>query len=213
MVELEKGYVLYEVNATGDIFMGVYAKNDSTYTGMYNAQIAASIDAPFHYYWNSSDPNLFAVDSDANSALLFTDPLITNSSNITLYEQWMDVTPPFQIFASDASSTFIMGLQNSYCGLQTNAQIVANRAGQTTSQVVTGMTDIGSGALPKQQFYVTGLNAGKSYNVALAINGNSTASGGGVVGGGGQVFHMTTFSTLSSKIHCGATLTKLTSFR
>ncbi|KAF8865943.1 hypothetical protein BDZ45DRAFT_640883 [Acephala macrosclerotiorum] len=198
MMELEQGYALYELNATGDVFMGIYAKNDSTYIGTYNAQIAASIDKPYHYYWNSSDPNLFVADSDANSALLFTDPLIANSSNTTLYEEWMDITPPFQIFASDSGSNSIMGLQNSYCGLQTNAQIVANRTGQTTSQIVTGMTDIGVGTLPKQQFYVTGLSAGTTYNVALAMNGNSTASGDGVVGGGGQVFHMTTFDTLQS---------------
>lgn len=200
MVELVNGYALYELNATGDVFMGIYAKNDSTFTGTYNAQIAASIDAPYHYYWNSSDPNLFTVDSDASSSLLFTDPLTTNSSNTKLYEQWMDITPPFEIFVSDAESTSIMGLQNSYCGMQTNAQIVASRTGQTSSQIVTGMTDIGNGTLPKQQFYVTGLSAGKSYNVALAMNGNSTASGNGVVGGGGQVFHMTSFSTLQSKM-------------
>lgn len=199
VMELHQGYALYELNATGDVFMGIYAKNDSSYSGTYSAQIAASIDAPYHYYWNSSDPNLFAVDSDAGSALLMTDPLIANISNTTLFEEWMDITPPFQLFVSDASSTSIMGLQRSYCGLQTNAQIVASRPGQTTSQVVTGMTNIGTGSLPKQQFYVTGLNAKTTYNVMLAMNGNSTAAGDGVVGGGGQVFHMTSFSTLQSK--------------
>ncbi|KAE8446133.1 hypothetical protein EG329_012504 [Mollisiaceae sp. DMI_Dod_QoI] len=200
MMELDQGYALYELNATSDVFMGLYAKNDSAYTGTYNAQIAASIDAPFHYYWNSSDPNLFLADSDASSALLFTDPLITNSSNITLYEEWMNINPyPFQIFASDASSSSVLGLKHSYCGLQTNAQIVTSRTGQTTSQIVTGMTDIGLGTLPKQQFYVTGLSAASTYNVALAMNGNSTAAGDGVVGGGGQVFQMTSFDTLQSE--------------
>lgn len=200
-MELTSGYALLELNATGDVFMGIYAKNDSSLSGTYSAQIAASIDAPYHYYWNSSDPNLFTVDSDSSSALLFTDPLITiaESSNTTLVEEWMDVTPPFQLFVNEGSSTSIAGLEHSYCGLQTNAQIVASRPGQTSSQVVTGMTKIGNGSLPKQQFYVSGLGASKIYTVALAMNGNSTASGDGVVGGGGQVFQRTSFSTLQGK--------------
>jgi calcium channel MID1 len=198
VVSLDGGYVLYTVNATGDVFMGVYAADsNSTYSGVYSAQIAASIDGPYHYYWNSSDPNLFLVDSDNEAALLFTDPFIANSSNLTLYEEWMATTPPFVIFASDADSTSIMGLQNSYCGLQNNAQIKATSPGQTVSNIQTGMTSIGDGTLPKQQFYIDGLSAGTSYNVILAMDGNSTASGDGVVGGGGQVFHMTNFTTLT----------------
>lgn len=198
VVSLVDGYVLYEANATGAIYMGVYAEDsNSTYSGVYSAQIAASIDGPYHYYWNSSDPNLFLIDSDDASALLFTGAFISDSTNVTLLEEWMDTSPPFVIFASDADDNSIMGIQNSYCGLQNKAQIAATRPGQTVSNIRTGMTSIGDGTLPKQQFYVDGLSKSKTYNVILAMNGNSTASGDGVVGGGGQVFHMTNFSTLT----------------
>jgi calcium channel MID1 len=138
------------------------------------------------------------VSSDSNSALLYTDPLIPDSSNSTLAEAWMDMSPgPFTVFASDASDNSILGLQNSYCGLGTKAQISASRPGQISSDIATKMTDIGSGSLPKQQFYLTGLGPGKTYNIALAMNG-TIASGNSAVGAGGQVFRMTSFTTLSS---------------
>jgi calcium channel MID1 len=198
-MKLDDGYALYALNATGNVYIGVYGENvNTTYTGVWNAQIAASIDQPYHFFWNSSDPNLFLVSSDSNSALLYTDPFIPDSSNSTLAEAWMDMTPgPFTVFASDASDNSILGLQNSYCGLETKAQISASRPGQTSSDIATEMTDIGSGSLPKQQFYLTGLGPGKTYNIALAMNG-TIASGNSAVGAGGQVFRMTSFTTLSS---------------
>jgi calcium channel MID1 len=204
MVTLVGGYALYTVNATGNVFIGVYGVNNSAYSGVWSAQIAASIDAPYHFYWNSSDPNLFLVDSDTQAALFYTDPFMqetkNGSTNTTLYDEWMSITPPFVMFANDASNTGIMGVQNSYCGLQNHASISqVERAGQTTSQVVTGMTSIGDPALPKQQFYMNGLSPGTSYNVILAMNGNSTDSGNNVVGGGGQVFYMTNFTTATGK--------------
>ena len=197
-ITLDEGYAIYQLNATGNVYIGVYGENvNTTYTGVWNAQIAASIDEPYHYYWNSTDPNLFLVDSDSNSALLYTDPLIPDSSNETLAEAWMDMSPPFDVFVSDASDNSIMGLQKSYCGLQTKAQISTFRPGQTSSDIAMRMTDIGNGSLPKQQFYITGLSPGKTYSIALVMNG-TTASGNSAVGAGGQVFKMTSFATLSS---------------
>jgi calcium channel MID1 len=197
-ITLDEGYAIYQLNATGNVYIGVYGENvNTTYTGVWNAQIAASIDEPYHYYWNSTDPNLLLVDSDSNSALLYTDPLIPDSSNKTLAEAWMDMSPPFDVFVSDASDNSIMGLQKSDCGLQTKAQISTFRPGQTSSDIAMRMTDIGSDSLPKQQFYITGLGPGKTYSIALVMNG-TTASGNSAVGAGGQVFKMTSFTTLSS---------------
>jgi calcium channel MID1 len=197
-ITLDEGYAIYELNATSNVYIGVYGENvNTTYTGVWNAQIAASIDQPYHYYWNSTDSNLFLVDSDSNSALLYTDPLIPDSSNETLAEAWMDMSPPFDVFASDANDNSIIGLQKSYCGLQTKAQISTFRPGQTSSDIAMRMTDIGNGSLPKQQFYITGLSPGTTYNIALVMNG-TTASGNSAVGAGGQVFKMTSFATLSS---------------
>ncbi|KAL2068015.1 hypothetical protein VTL71DRAFT_16113 [Oculimacula yallundae] len=197
VITLEGGYALHIVNATRDVYMSIHAQNATEYsTGVYSAQIAASIDAPFHTYWNSTDPNLFLMDSDDFSALLFTDPFITDATNTTLVTKWMDHAPPYVIFASDASDKSMVGIERSYCGLKTKAQIQATRPGQTVSTIVTGMTSIGNLTLPRQQFFVNGLGAGKTYNVMLAMEGNSTNSGNFVVGGGGQVFKQTQFSML-----------------
>ncbi|KAJ5042987.1 uncharacterized protein L3040_004376 [Drepanopeziza brunnea f. sp. 'multigermtubi'] len=198
LVQLEGGYALHEVNATGDVYISIYAQNATAYNeNVYSAHIAASIDAPYHKYWNSSDPNLFLVDSDDYSALLFTDPFITNSTNTTLFEEWMDQPPPYVIFASDANDTLTVGLERSYCGLKRKSSIQASLPGQTAGTIVTGMTAVGNQTLPKQSFFVNGLGAGKTYKVSLAMDGNSTASGTGVVGGGGQVFAQTSFDMLS----------------
>ncbi|XMA12273.1 hypothetical protein WAI453_005064 [Rhynchosporium graminicola] len=197
VITLEGGYALHEVNATGDVYMSIHAQNATEYsTGVYSAQIAASIDAPFHTYWNSTDPNLFLADSDDFSALLYTDPFTSDATNTSLFAKWMDRAPPYVIFASDATDTSLVGVERSYCGLKTKAQVQASRPGQTVSNIVTGMTSIGNLTLPRQQFFVNGLAAGKRYNVMLAMEGNSTNSGNFVVGGGGQVFKQTQFSML-----------------
>jgi len=198
MIELENGYGLYMLNATGDVYIGVYGENTTDYKDVWSAQIAASIDAPFHYYHNTSDPNLFVIDSDSSSALLATDNLLSLTDNTTeLYEAWLSLNPPFVMFSSNMDDSRIMGVQNSYCGLKTYAQFGPLRPGQTTSNIQTGMTNRGVENLPKQQFYMDQLQAGSKYNVILAMNGNSTSNGSGVVGGGGQVFQMTNFSTLT----------------
>jgi len=53
------------------------------------------------------------------------------------------------------------------------------------------------GPYPKQQFYFQGLNRSSSYFGILAMTGNSTASGPGVVGGGGRVWQTMSFTTQS----------------
>ena len=57
-----------------------------------------------------------------------------------------------------------------------------------SNHVQMGMVTRGLGNKPKQQFYATGLNSSSQYRAFLAMNGNSTASGNGVVGGGGKVW-------------------------
>lgn len=197
MIELQGGYALHELNATGDVYMSIHAQNATAFgSNIYSAQIAVSIDAPFHTYWDSPDPNLFLVDSDDYSALLFTDPFITDSTNTTLFEEWMSQPPPFVIFASDANDTATLGLEKSYCGLERKSTIKSSATGQSASTIVTGMTAVGNQSLPKQSFFVNGLGAGKTYKVSLAMKGNSTAFGDSVVGGGGQVFAQTSFDML-----------------
>ena len=198
MMVLDAGAGVYIVNATGDVFFGLYGENTTDYQGVWNAQIAASIDAPYHYFHNASaDPNLYLVDTDSGSALLITHDLnSTEPDNSTEYEEWLNISPPYVMFASLQSNQAMLGVQNSYCGLQNYATIKPTTAGQTTDNLQIGITARGVDNGPKQQFYITGLAPGSAYNMVLAMNGNSSASGDGVVGGGGQVWPMTNFTTL-----------------
>jgi calcium channel MID1 len=201
MVELDGGYGLYEVNATSDVFIGLYGVNDTTYSGVWNAEIAASIDAPFHYFHGLSS-NLSLVDSDSSSAYLLVENPMRSESGTSGLQQWSD-SPPYVLFGSDASKTSISGLENSYCGLQNNADIIPanSRPGVTKNNVQSWLTKRGAATVPDQKFYVDGLTKGTKYNAILAMTGNSTSSENGVVGGGGQVFRLMKFDTTSGKTH------------
>ena len=204
MVEAVGGFANITLEASGDVFMAVYAPTTEGFVNPYNFEIAASIDAPFHYY-NNSQPNLYLVDSDSSSALLVTNNL-TFSTNGSVYDAWMNLPPPFVIFAANQNLSGFAGIQNSYCGLEKYAQIAGTVGGVRNSDVQTSMTSTTSGPFPKQQFYVQGLNSSSLYNGILAMTGNSTASGNGVVGGGGQVWQTMSFPTQSGIIdpsfHC-----------
>lgn len=195
MITLEEGAGMITVNATGDVFIGLYGPNTTAYKDVWSAQIAASIDAPYHYY-NSTGPNLFLVDSDSGSALLITGNLTNDDSNSTVYQEWMSSPAPFVVFASPQDNTLFNGLQNSYCALQQHAAIGPTVTAGNTNTVQSGITNTGNGQ-PKQQFYIDALSNGTAYNIVLAMSGNSTDSGDGVVGGGGQVWAMTNFTTLT----------------
>jgi calcium channel MID1 len=195
MVEAVGGFANITLQVSGDVYMAVYAPVTEGFSGPYNMEIAASIDAPFHYY-NNSQSKLYLVDSDSSSALLVTNNL-TLSTNGSVFDAWMNLAPPFVIFAANQNLSAFAGIQNSYCGLENYAQIAGTTGGVRNSAVQTSMTNITSGPFPKQQFYFQGLNGSSSYNAILAMTGNSTASGKGVVGGGGQVWQAMNFQTQS----------------
>ncbi|KAK8909349.1 hypothetical protein QC760_002062 [Botrytis cinerea] len=195
--QLEGGAAVVTLNATGDVFIGLAGLNmTSNYTGAWNAEIAASIDAPYHYY-NSDEQNLVLVDSDSVSALLVTNDLTTD--NGTIYNEWVNLAPPFTMFASKTVNSSMAGLQYSYCGLEKKAEIAGTiNDGQKTDRIKMSMTTRGNSDSPKQQFYFDGLTADTSYYGILAMNGNATALGREGVGGGGQVWKAMTFSTISA---------------
>ncbi|SMR46463.1 unnamed protein product [Zymoseptoria tritici ST99CH_1E4] len=200
----DSGFVNASVpNATGTWNMAVSAPAlPDGFVGSWTYTLAASIDDYF-YSVNTTGPFLHLVDTDYDSALLVTDNLTSADSSDSVYQQWMNLTAPFIIFASDANLTGLWGMENSFCGLETfakgNNQI---QASQTDLQgngthVQMGMITRGLGNKPKEQFYVTNLNSSSEYRAFLAIEGNSTASGDGVVGGGGKVWQPVPFSTKS----------------
>ncbi|RAL67511.1 hypothetical protein DID88_008266 [Monilinia fructigena] len=181
--KLDGGAAMITLNATGDVYIGLSGLNlTENYTGTWNAQIAASIDAPYHYY-NSDESNLVLVDSDKGSALLVTNDLTTD--NGSLYDEWVNLIPPFTMFASKTANSSIAGLQYSYCGLEKKAEIAGTiNGGQSTGKI--------------QQLYLDGLTPGTSYYGVLAMTGNATALSREGVGAGGQVWKAMSFSTISA---------------
>lgn len=122
-VDVEGGFGIIQIEASDDVYIGVSAPNTTDFTGSWNYEIAASIDAPFHFYSNQTD--LQIVDSDNHAALLIT-PNVYNSSNGTTYDDWMKLTPPFGMFAHDQQRSSILGVSRSYCGLRHNAKVSVN---------------------------------------------------------------------------------------
>ncbi|OAX78258.1 hypothetical protein ACJ72_07436 [Emergomyces africanus] len=190
LINFDGGYANAIVDVDGDVYIGVSAPKNDRFFGSYKFEIAASVDQLYHEA-ESNVPYLFFVDGDSDSALLQTKDTTDAGPNDEIYKKWMSLEPPpFTMFAHNMEDKAILGLQNSYCGLKANAQI--RKAGDN---VQVSMTNRGPGHKPKEQFYIRGLNSSSSYYGFLAIEGNSTDSGTGVVGGGGKVWKPTSFST------------------
>ena len=189
-VPVEEGFGSLNISVKNDVYFGVYAPASEGYDGVYNYQLTASIDGFFASSYNYT--NLYFVDSDSNSALLYSNNTAnTTNTSDPVFRQWMDRSPVFSLFLQNQEDPSILGLQNSVCGLQNLAQI------QVPQDVETSMTAAGDG-LPKQQFYVKNLNRNSTYHAVIAMIGNSTNNGSGVVGGGGSVWaNPQTFTTKS----------------
>jgi calcium channel MID1 len=210
---LDGGYGSVVIDANTDIYIGISAPESSSFNGIYNYDVAASIDAPYHSV-NETNPFLFLIDSDSSSALLITNNLTQASEDDPVFQEWTKISPPFNLFAQNQNNTAIFGLQNSYCGLKNNAQVTAYLDGQATHNIDVGITTRGLGNKPKQQFYLKGLNDSSSYYGFLSMQGNSTAFGPGVVGGGGKVWKSMNFTTKSGmtvSLHVSMALTDFTS--
>ncbi|POS84159.1 hypothetical protein EPUL_003188, partial [Erysiphe pulchra] len=199
IVNLVGGYALHTIEAKSNVYLGVYARNDSNFEGIYSAQVAASVDAPYHYHEDDSESNLFIADSDTDSVLLYTDPFIHDGTNITLLREWVSSPPPFVIFVAENSVIKnVIGLENSYCGLEQNVNIVTPNLLATgiESNIATSVTTLGQSNLPRQQFLIDELKPDTKYMATLAIAGHPYQ--GNFVGGGGRVFRSLTFNTLAA---------------
>lgn len=196
-VDFNEGFASATVMALDDWYMSVHAPNlPDNFDGVWNYELAVSIDEYFHAH-DSMTSNLFLLDSDSSAALMTTDNLTQADKGTSLYNEWMNLEAPFIVFASNTNDTRTMGLRNSFCGLNKNSQIVGNQdqADGDGTNVQMQMTTRGLGNKPKEQFYITSLNASSTYIASLAQVGNSTNSGSGVVRGGGIVWSSTTFPT------------------
>jgi calcium channel MID1 len=190
-IPLVEGFANATIDASSNVYFSVSAPNlTSALIGQWNYVVSASIDTSFQYY-NNTTPFTFVVDTDSTSALLNTMNLTDPDAPSELRKQWMNISPPFNIFVFAQNTTLLNGIRNSYCGL--------TKLGQGDIKISSNMTNRGVGQNPKQQFYVEGLKTGQKYSSILAFNGvNGTADPtSGVVGGGGQVWQALNFATKS----------------
>lgn len=202
VLPLVEGFASTNLSANSDVYVAVQTPDIGNYTGGWTFELAGSIDGPYHN-WNNWYPTqgatknwnpLLFVDSDTTSSLLITQNFTSLSTSPEINEKWEQSPNPFTLFAfKDASA--IDGMSQSFCGINTAAQQLGKAPGNTTSSVTTR----GNGALPKGQFYITSLSGGTNYTVMMAMQGNSTMGGSGIVGGGGQVWPALTFLTKASK--------------
>lgn len=203
--ELDGGAVMYSMNFTDDIYIGISAPNvTDDFDGVYAFEVAISTDDYYHRYESEEGQReLLWLDSDYSSALLVSKNLTTNSDKA---KEFMDESPPYEIYLDNEEFPRFHGLSHSRCGIAKHPLIAANiqGIGQDSELVRTIMTTRGPGGFPKQQFYVTGLNSSTNYSGVLVKPGNSSTKGkreDGMVGGGGTVFQSTNFQTLSGKIY------------
>jgi calcium channel MID1 len=198
------GFVNASVSASGDWYMAVYAPTySSEFAGQWNYELAVSINGYFYSaHQEATSDFLHLVDTDMDAALLISGRLgDQNATNSNLYNQWMKLKPPFVMFAMNENVTSYMGLESSFCGLRNavksagQVQALPSDLGGTTTNVQMQMSSRGVGNYPRQQFYVTKLNSSSTYRGYIAMQGNSTATGNGVVGGGGTVWPYIRFTT------------------
>ncbi|RPB26846.1 hypothetical protein L211DRAFT_780828 [Terfezia boudieri ATCC MYA-4762] len=170
-----QGFGSVVLEATGQIFVGVYAANlsdseQAKYQRVWNYEIAISTKAPYHSF--RSKKNLYLIDSDDNAALLITGNMTTtNMPNQEEVEKIMKADAPYRLYAQSSQYTSpFRGLERSYCAISKLAQLnIAN--------VDTSLTTRGLGHLPKQQFYLTGLNSSSTYLAYLAKPPTNVTSG------------------------------------
>lgn len=191
ILPLSEGFANFSIAATDDWHMAVSAPTlPHGFSGAWSYELAVSRTDFYHSVETSPNQLLFLVDTDDNSALLVTDNLTETGADSENYKKWMDLRTPFIMFASKQDQTKYMGVQNSYCGWSWAKQIAADQADPDGSKtrIQMGMVTRGLGNRPKEQFYVTELSSSTSYVGALAMPGNSTKAGSGIVGGGGTVW-------------------------
>lgn len=179
-VGIVEGFGSLNISVKSDVYFAISAPANNDFTGVYNYQLTASIDGFYASAINKTNINF--IDSDTNSALLYTNhTTTTNNASSAIFQQWKNGPPPFSVYVQNNDNPSIQGVRSSVCALQNLADA------RSSAAIDTGMTSAGDG-IPKQQFHVRNLNASSTYYAITAMVGNSTDSGNGVVGGGGMVW-------------------------
>ena len=187
---MDGGYAGTNITASDDVFFSVSAPTNTGFSGSYDYELTASIDEFYATY--EDKPFQRIVDTDTSSVLIFTNDTTKLNSSTTTFQNWMETTA-FSAYVYNQNDPAILGIQSSWCALEKYKPIYVNSQNSNTSMTTT------VDGQPKQQFYIQGLNGSSAYYAIVAIEGNSTKSGGGVVNGGGTVWANTSFKTKSGK--------------
>jgi len=183
-LQLDSGYANITLfNVVGNVYIGVFAAASNVTSGVWNYEIAASVDQNYHSYI-SGLPALFMSDSDPYAALLVTKNL---SAAVPAGVNTTGLPPQLSLFVQQSNETAIRGLEKSFCGLSKNARMQGILPNIPDGGIETSITAYG-----EQIFYVPNLNATSNYTAMLAIAPNATST---VPGGGGAVYNSTTFIT------------------
>lgn len=206
-IPFDGGFARFRANASSNVYIGISApKLTDDWFGSWNFEVAASTDGLYHSY-NATNPFLFMVDTDSESALFITynltAPNVTASNETENIEKWKN-NNPFTMYAFPAGNrTPVTGLEHSYCAIkrQFDNSTISNLTTQTTIT-----TRFGAG-YPKGQFHVQGLNPATMYNGFLVVEGNQETwqlPGVGTVGAGGKVFQQFNWTTKAGRLHVSA---------
>lgn len=199
VVTLDGGAAMVQFNTTEDVNIVIAApETSSDFSGVYNCELAISVDQFYHAY-EESDTELLWLDSDSNSALMVSRNLTTEKEDV---DKVLKQTPPYELHVNPANNSLIWAMRNSACGLKANAMIhvTTESNDQKNTLVKTGLTTVGPGGFPKQQFFIRGLNISSKYTGFLVQTspGGDVAKRDGQPGGGGTVFTPTPFNTTAS---------------
>ncbi|PFH61936.1 hypothetical protein XA68_15698 [Ophiocordyceps unilateralis] len=197
-----EGAVMFSLNMTGDLFVGITAPNvSSDFRGIYNFELGASPDDFLHRYEGEDRSELLWMDSDSTSAILATRNLTEDESEIT---RVMNQALPYELYVSNDEALSSAGLRHSYCGLRNTAQIRASQSSnsEANSPVKTVVTRRGPGGFPKQQFHFVSLNASSRYTGILVKKPREDGLGkrqdnAADSGPGSVVFRATEFETIT----------------
>lgn len=181
------------LDVTGDIWVGVRAPESDDFTGEYNYELAASIDAPYAMYFKLENPpndtQIASWDTDSDSAILATGDITNSISSSPDFAAWLAMTPPpFSIYVNKQTDSWRNGLHRSVCGLKNLARVKNNSSDNNMVKI---------GGQPKQLFYVAGLDRSSSYDAFMTLErGPNDAK----IGGGGAVWSARSFTTKSGTL-------------
>jgi calcium channel MID1 len=192
----DEGFARLAVNTTSDVYIGIAAPNpEKDWTGSWSFEIAASADGPYHSY-DASNPFLYMIDTDSESALFITYNL--NEPNTTAARNWSE-SNPFSMYAFEAGErSDITGMEHSLCALK-------SLYGNSSLNTVTTITTKYGANVQKGQFHIQGLKNGTKYNGFLTVEGGKDTlrlQDGGTVRNGGMVFSQFEWITKAGGCTC-----------